>query len=355
MTRADTPDSTTSTVSGMRDEEESGAVAELLAESLQCNEDLHMDNQSVSERYSNSSPTSSVAAAMVRDMMSGARSGATSYESSPQSKGRREHPQAGSERSDRDASSGLLSGAVSEVPSEDEQWRKRRNRSVSSVSADAIDGDDCAGSSQSLWQKMLRPTQLALPTHLGAASSARYACHGQGQREGGFALLNSKSPVGGKVLAAQVPQHAKSGGSHGSSGGPRKRRRVLNIIKRPSNFLPLPKRTCVAHPFGLIKPAPTSGENTLNSINQVVRQASLHTQQEHTQQEQLACSSSTFLRSRATSPVVGAAAGSSLAWGAGVTTPPRNTGGSQHDDAAVSTLLCDENLHYDISLCHSPR
>ena len=123
----------------------------MLVESLQCKEDLHLDSQSVSERYSTSSPTSSAAAAMVRDMMTGARSGATSWESSPQSKGRKVHPRAGSERSDRDPGSGLLSGAASEVPSEDEQWRKRRNGSVSSASADANEVDDGSGSSQFLW------------------------------------------------------------------------------------------------------------------------------------------------------------------------------------------------------------
>ena len=47
--------------------------------------------------------------------------------------------------------------------------------------------------------------------------------------------------------------------------------------------------------------------------------------------------------------------GIGLTWGTSGT-PPRNGGAQpQHEDAAVSTLLCDENLYYDNSVCHSPR
>ena len=346
MVRSETPDSTTSTVAGK------GESPEL--ESLQCNEDLHMDGPSASERCSTSSPTSSAKDAMVRDLMSGARSGATSFESSPQSKGR-QRARAGSERSERDIGSGLLSGVASEVPSEDEQWRKRCNGSVSSGSADAHDGDDAAGAAPYGWPKSMRPAppmcpQLASPTSSSSAASSAGAWRASGGREcGGFTLLNAKSPSGGKVLSPQNPNLSRGGVTRLSLGGvPKKQRRGgrIHIVKKQAEFLPMPtRRSCVAQPFGLIKPSPTDGENTLKCINRMVRQTSLHTQR-----EQLSCSSCTLSRgSRGVSP--SSVTGGGIAMGTWAS-PPRIGGMVQADEVI---LQCNENLPIDDSLCLSPR
>lgn len=105
------------------------------------------------------------------------------------------------------------------------------------------------------------------------------------------------------------------------------------------------RRSCVAQPFGLIKPSPTDGENTLKCINRMVRQTSLHTQR-----EQLSCSSCTLSRgSRGVSP--SSVTGGGIAMGTWAS-PPRIGGMVQADEVI---LQCNENLPIDDSLCLSPR
>jgi hypothetical protein len=384
------PPSSTMTATG-------GNTAQDLVDHPRFKEEPRLQSQGSSDNHSLSSRTSSVAPSVAPDLWYGSRSAAASLESSPCGKAHARALWGGSERSDKASATDMLgglevelgedkgahrghAGSLSAGPhvggSEDERGRKRRYDSVSSTaSAEAVDVHGGAAWRSSSSPKRMRPA-LPLPAKVGGSAAG----FRNSRQRGGFALLNTKA-CGKSTTAAHRKQmqrqaqlqpsaaklqalHVSASLSPSPSLSPSKKFRVN--VKHESSAHKMPaQRTCVASPFGILKPSSCSGENTLRNINQVVQQTSLHKQQRFA-----SSSSCTFSPMMGGSPVEGSEADLLVSWTGGARvasfplhTPPRNVETPRnvdnsdipHEDPAMSTLLCDENLDGDSMLYLSPR